>query len=290
MTGVYSVDTTQASSVYALLGDVLQDAGGVLHCYSRLPIRQLLRYVDSNTATMWWISEHVTDRSVAPTTTAILGHFNRYMPGPSDVVVLEGLDWMVTREDESAVLRLIQTIDGFCRSNQFTVLLPTNALAYGAAFWTRLRSIAPPHPTIPEDVVAAVPSASEPSESIDSEHLQNQTDDADERSSQLVHLVTIPSVGFTSTILSKRMLQWKRMGFDLSDLEPALSLSDMGQAHELYRATESNVTLAIDMIRLMEVNRNKLSVTEQELFHYRLMSLLDVNTIQDELLGLLSTR
>ena len=56
MTGVYSVDTTQASSVYALLGDVLQDAGGVLHCYSRLPIRQLLRYVDSNTATMWWIS------------------------------------------------------------------------------------------------------------------------------------------------------------------------------------------------------------------------------------------
>ena len=160
MTGVYSVDTTQASSVYALLGDVLQDAGGVLHCYSRLPIRQLLRYVDSNTATMWWISEHVTDRSVAPTTTAILGHFNRYMPGASDVVVLEGLDWMVTREDESAVLRLIQTIDGFCRSNQFTVLLPTNALAYGAAFWARLRSIAPPHPTIPEDVVAAVPSAS----------------------------------------------------------------------------------------------------------------------------------
>ena len=64
----------------------------------------------------------------------------------------------------------------------------------------------------------------------------------------------------------------------------------MGQAHELYRATESNVTLAIDMIRLMEVNRNKLSVTEQELFHYRLMSLLDVNAIQDELLGLLSTR
>ena len=30
------------------------------------------------------------------------------------------------------------------------------------------------------------------------------------------------------------MLQWKRMGFDLSALEPALSMNDMNEAHGLY--------------------------------------------------------
>ena len=92
----------------------------------------------------------------------------------------------------------------------------------------------------------------------------------------ITHLVSLPRLGFTSASLARRMLQWKRMGFDLSALEPALSLTDMDDAFSLYRSVELNIVRAIDALRLLETHESALTVTEREMFNYRMMSLLDV--------------
>ena len=93
---------------------------------------------------------------------------------------------------------------------------------------------------------------------------------ADER--VLTHLVSLPLAGFNKTLLAKRMLQWKRMGFDLSALEPALSMNDMQEVHAVYAAVETDIRLAIDGLRLMEHHHGRLSVSEREMFNYRMMS------------------
>ena len=86
------------------------------------------------------------------------------------------------------------------------------------------------------------------------------------------------------------MLQWKRMGFDLASLEPALSMHDLHHVHALYSSVESAIILAIDGLRLMEHHREKLSVTEREMFNYRMMSLMDVEHHITELETLISSR
>ena len=106
----------------------------------------------------------------------------------------------------------------------------------------------------------------------------------------LVHLVNLPAAGFTHAVLARRMLQWKRMGFDLAALEPALVLHDIAESHAIYEGVESDIIQAIDGIRLMESNRDKLSATEREMFNYRMMSLSNVSGTAHELEALLSAR
>ena len=45
-----------------------------------------------------------------------------------------------------------------------------------------------------------------------------QSPSVSQSSDAITHLVSLPRLGFTSAVLARRMLQWKRMGFDLSAL------------------------------------------------------------------------
>jgi len=73
-------------------------------------------------------------------------------------------------------------------------------------------------------------------------------------------------------------------------LEPALSMKDIAHVHALYSTVESMITLAIDGLRLMEHHREKLSVTEREMFNFRMMTLMDVEQHIEDLEDLISTR
>ena len=101
----------------------------------------------------------------------------------------------------------------------------------------------------------------------------------------LVHLTTLPALGFTTTLLSKRMLQWKRMGFDVSELEPALTSNDSASAHNLYRAVEEKIRKAIDLSRLLESNSESYSVTTYEVTMFRIMQLTGLEEIEAMLEG-----
>ena len=288
MSGLYSVEIAQSPQLYAHL-DKLEDlSSGHLHCYSRLPMRQLLRYVESNQASMWWISEQETGQSVPPNTTSLLNHLEAYAPASNDVVVIEGLDWLVSKEGEQDVLRYLQTLDGRSRANDFTVLLPVDPLSFRAQFWTRMRSIAPSH-HLSDSMVSSSEDIVHDSAYAGEITVHSSVDSLEEEK-QLTHLVPLPLAGFTTTILSRRMLQWRRMGFDLALLEPALAMRNMDDAHNLYSSVEHDVSKAIDLMRLLEANQQMLSVTEREVFHYRLMALSNVNEVEHELVNLLSTR
>ena len=106
----------------------------------------------------------------------------------------------------------------------------------------------------------------------------------------LVHLVNLPGVGFTHAILARRMLQWKRMGFDLAALEPAMAMVNLDEAYRIYRVVESDIISAIDAVRYMDAQRAKLTVTEREVYNFRLMSLSSVDETIAELERLVSTR
>ena len=86
------------------------------------------------------------------------------------------------------------------------------------------------------------------------------------------------------------MLQWKRMGFDLAALEPAMAANDMAKAHAIYVGVEAEIIMAIDAIRLIEQRNEDLTVTERERFNYRFMALNEVAEGYEQLISLLSSR
>ena len=112
-------DSKSPSETYLAIDAHIEAAEHAVHCYSRLPMRQLLRHVSSNKAEMWWLSEHETPRSITPTTEAIFEHINQGTAQPTTLVVVEGIDWLVSKGDEQTVMKLMQDLDELARSRSF---------------------------------------------------------------------------------------------------------------------------------------------------------------------------
>ena len=217
-------------------------------------------------------------------------HIDGCASSSTDLIVLEGVDWFVDRTSPQDTMRMIQSLDALSREHELDVVLPVDSLALTSQFWTRLRALAPGIELSDDE------SAHETSDSPMAETLDEVSDSGDndlvtnDSEGTLVHLVNLPAVGFTQAILARRMLQWKRMGFDLAALEPAMAMVNLDDAHRLYRVVESDITAAIDAIRYMNTDRARLTVTEREVYNYRLMSLSSVNETIAELERLISTR
>ena len=288
MGGMVTLDTASVASTYGLLFERIESCEGDVSIYSRLPMRQLLRYVASNKAEMWWISEHEGNRSVAPNVVDMEDHITINTTPSQELLIIEGLDWLVSRSGAQDTLAWLQRLHGLAAEHGFDVVLPLDPLSMETHVWRRIAGLAPVvevSSTVQEGHIGEhdVDVSSEPAAGPDEPHSMD-----DEH--RVTHLVNLPYDGFTKLLLSKRMLQWKRMGFDLASLEPALSMNDLSEMHALYVSVESTITLAIDGLRLMEHHREKLSVTEREMFNYRMMALLDVDVHIDELETMISSR
>jgi hypothetical protein len=288
MGGLRTLDSASAADTYAALSDLIESCDGDVSIYSRLPMRQILRYVASNKAELWWVSEHQDARAVGPDVSTVEHHINANIGHSPALLVVEGVDWLVARSGAQEVLAWLQRLDRTAVEHNIDVVLPVDSLSVETQVWRRIASLAP---ALENPLDADVGHLDEHTiESLgESSVAPGDAPSLDDEQS-VTHLVHLPLEGFTKSLLSKRMLQWKRMGFDLATLEPALAMSDMNQVHALYASVESTIVLAIDGLRLMERHREKMSVTEREMFNYRMMSLMDVEDHISELEAMISSR
>jgi hypothetical protein len=172
-------------------------------------------------------------------------------------------------------MNLLQRIETITAKTNHTLLFPMDALAFDAIDWARIRSIAPAMEQPPTTEVELIPHPGQITET--TEHGPQQ------ESQLLAQLTSLPSLGFNKTQLSKRMLQWKRMGFDVSDLEPALSLSDSDEIHGIYLSVEEKIRTAVELARLLTLNRQNYDVTTFEVTMFRIMQLTGLDEIESML-------
>lgn len=288
MEGMQTLDTSRPEDVYLHLDETIEQAEYIVHCYSRLPMRQLLRYISANSAEMWWLSDHDAPRAISPDPDEVFTHIKTSTRNDTTLVVLEGIDWLVRRTNETTVLEMLQALDRLSRERRFQVVLAGDSLSLNPTFWARICSLAP------KISLSAAPSGNEEASieldeaPIPQPPIQEENTSRDDN--VLVHLVNLPQAGFTHAVLARRMLQWKRMGFDLAALEPAMATNDLEKAHTIYTGVENAITMAIDAIRLMNQRIQDLTVTERERFNYRFMALNEVAEGYEELLAVLSSR
>ena len=288
MGALSTFESSDTGDVYAFLTPQITNCKGEVACYSRLPMRQLLRYIPSNLAEMWWLTDREDQRAVAPDIETLDAHVNGQLGPPGSLLIVEGLDWLASRSGEEVTLAWLQRLDAAVRERDIDVVLPVDPLSLSVHFWRRLSGLAPLLEQPLTERLDAVDSGDRPVVEVAESDSRGEMVRADER--VLTHLVSLPLAGFNKTLLAKRMLQWKRMGFDLSALEPALSMNDMQEVHAVYAAVETDIRLAIDGLRLMEHHHGRLSVSEREMFNYRMMSLTDVVQHVQELEHVISTR
>jgi hypothetical protein len=96
---------------------------------------------------------------------------------------------------------------------------------------------------------------------------------------QLVMLNRLPSNGFTRSLLRKRILQWRRMGLDVSEVEPALHMSDE-DAFALYSTVEEKVRIAVELEQAIEHHKLAFTASELTTSKFRLRQLTGLEEIR----------
>ena len=96
---------------------------------------------------------------------------------------------------------------------------------------------------------------------------------------RMAYLARLPRLGFTNEILVKRILQWRRMGLDVSRIEPALTY-DIDEAYELYQSVEEDVRRATELERFIHENESIIEASDLATDMFRFRQLTGLNEIE----------
>ena len=247
---------------------------------TRIPSRRLLEQLDINGLDTYWMTEQDTNNSIKPDFSSVVEIF-RQSKDVSDeqVMVIDGLEFISDRIGADQLLSQITIlVDNLSKFN-YTCILCLDLLAMPAKIATKLKYILETLEISNEKIQVTgndVEEYIEPSIT-PGEHMEYEL--GKDGTPRLVYLSKLPRTGFSNNILVKRILQWRRMGLDVSEIEPALKYQE-DKAYELYKSVEEKVRRAVDLDRFINSNSDSINASELATDIFRLRQLTGLEDLE----------
>jgi hypothetical protein len=222
-------------------------AEGHVLLISRLPQRGLLEHVHLDKLEAHWLTNHDVAGSIQPSVEAINSLLTSRFAAHEGLAVLEGLEWLISLHGLDEVLRMVMKLADSLHRKPWRLVLALDTGVLDQVGLKRLYREAPAW-SMPTEETISVPSAiEEVSEEASEAPLSEDSE------SKLAFLTRLPRNGFTPDILRRRILQWRRMGLDVSEVEPAMFDGDLDRAFELYKVVEDKVRTAIELDNRLDI-------------------------------------
>ena len=246
---------------------------------TRVPSRRLLEQLDLNVLDTYWVTEQDTNDSIKPDFTSIYKILNQNKDASKEqVMVIEGLEFIADRIGPDALLsEITRLVDDLSMFN-YTCILCLDLLAMPAKIATKLKytleslEISDEHILVTEYEEEDIEPSITPGE-----HMEYEL--GKDGNPRLVYLSKLPRLGFSNNILVKRILQWRRMGLDVSEIEPALKYQE-DKAYELYKLVEEKVRRAVDLDRFINSNSSSISASDLATDIFRLRQLTGLEELE----------
>lgn len=296
---LYSAELTENSNLYSWIDKQLEDEQQHILLFSRQPHKRLLEYFDVTKVESYWLTQRIASGALMPHLEKISHLISNRVNNHQGLIVVEGLEWLVSLHGPDAVLSFIRSIRDEVHRTAWKILLPINCLVFDPIWLARLRREAPNEDIFAEldgeeieNSPSATQSQSQVDEAIPIHNFQQmpgdkiELDTREDGSPKLVMLTRLPLNGFSNTILTRRILQWRRMGLDVSEVEPALAMSENESAHQLYASVEEKVRRAVELENHLEAISDNLSASELTTARFRIRQLTGLDEIEKWLLEL----
>ena len=250
-----------------------QNDGLKIELITRLPARRLIEQIQMDNFESFWLTRTNGENTVIPSLDAI-EDFIFNSNDADKCIVIEGFEMIYDsvnpRESMTFILNTIDKI----RDTDTCIILSLNPLCFDPSWYVRVK----PNLKSIDFSESKVEFIEENQTNASKEIVSNEIDIeiGVDGSPKLTLLSRLPKVGFNKEILVKRILQWRRMGLDVSEIEPALNYEDE-RSYELYRIVEEKTRRAVELEQFINVNENQLSASEisVDLFRIRQLSGLD---------------
>ena len=241
----YTYDLDSDSEYFGYIDKISRDDVRHHLLVSRLPQRRLLEHIDLEKVEAYWVTTQDVAGSVQPSLDQLEDLLVKRIENHSGIAFIEGIEWLVSLHGFSDVLNFVMRVKDSLHRKPWSVIFVVTPGIFSdieSAKWNR-ESVAW---TIPkrEKVTEFVVDETE-TESIEPE--LSETPLSEDGSSKLAFLIRIPREGYSKEIARRRILQWRRMGLDVSEAEPALFMESDDKGYEIYKSVEDKVRTAVEL-------------------------------------------
>ncbi len=251
----YTYDLESDSEYLGYIDKISRDDDKHHLLVSRLPQRRLLEHIDLDKVETYWITTQDVAGSIQPSLDQLEDLLVKRVQNHIGIAFIEGIEWLVSLHGFSSVLNFVMRVkDSLHRKAWSVIFVVTPGIFSDIEFakWNR-ESVAwtiPKRDNKPEIMADYTETQSiepEPSEMPLSE----------DGSSKLAFLIRIPREGYSKEIARRRILQWRRMGLDVSEAEPALFMESDDMGYEIYKSVEEKVRTAVELDNRLDLLLDK---------------------------------
>jgi len=258
--------------------------------FSRLSPQRLGQHLKLDRIEFKWLSESMDSHALSPSLERIHHAISTRIATDGGIIWLDAVEYLIHRQGFDAFLSFTRSLADEITGSEWTVLLPFTPLSMDGTEIAHLRREAmpfeidpistPPSPEI-SDIIRDNDDEVPELDDVEPEHIETNP-----IISNIQMLSSISEAALTPAVLTRRILQWDEMGFDTTDLEPAMSL-DNADRYEIYRSVEERVRRAVECerrIQMIEVRGYTVEATKMRFRIMQLTGLDDVESMLDQIL------
>jgi hypothetical protein len=227
----------------------MRDEGQVL-LLSRLPQRRLLEHVDLDKVEAHWVTTQDVKGSIQPSLEQISDLVTSRIENHTGIVVIEGIEWLISLHGFEPVLNFVMKLKDSLHQKPWALLLVVAEGIMDTVQYTQWLREAMAW-IIPKKVEVSEITLIE--EELLPDELETEKPLSDGGGTPLSFLVRIPREGYSKEIVRRRILQWRRMGLDVSAAEPALFQDSDDLGFEIYNSVEQKVRRAVELDNRLDI-------------------------------------
>ena len=280
---IYTLNLVSQDEILAYVDKLsMRDQEHVL-LLSRLPQRRLIEHIDLDKVEAYWVTTQDVAGSIQPSLDQISDLITKRVENHTGIAIVEGIEWLVSLHGFSEVLKFSMSLKDSLHRKPWSILLVVAEDIFDdiqSAKWHREA----PSWEVPKKVEFTEIEASE-DEDIDVS--PEIIDDITDSNASLSFLVRIPKEGYSKEIARRRILQWRRMGLDVSGAEPALFQESDERGFEIYKLVEEKVRRAIELDNRLDILEEKGLKSEVTKLRFRVRQLTGFDEVEkriDELI------
>lgn len=278
MTGqIHSFISSSTEEFISLFDQIDQDESSHRVFISRLPQRRLIEHLDISDIECYWLTDRHEDGSLEPSYQKILKLISSRLSNHKGSIFLEGLEWLSSLHGFEELLGFIRTLSDAIHRTYWNLYISIDKESFSSIEFNQLIR------ETPEIAIEIPDSASDSHDDViilntpvKSENLEVELHE--DGSPKLVMLTRLPESGFSKSILQRRILQWRRMGLDVSEVESALYSSLDSQMYHTYSMIEEKVRRAVQLDNW--VREHVLDSQERSIAQFRIRQLTGLDELE----------
>tara|TARA_B100001996_G_scaffold267746_1_gene209240 strand:+ start:824 stop:1708 length:885 start_codon:yes stop_codon:yes gene_type:complete len=247
---------------------------------TRIPARRLLEQLDLSELDTYWMTEQDGHNAIKPNFSSIHSIMGQSTNHTSErLVVIEGLELITDTIGPDQLLAEVAMFVDKLPSYNASCILCVDLLSLPVEIVAKLKFILDALDFSDEKIDVNIfedETFTEPS-ILPGENMEYEL--GEDGNPRLVYLSKLPRIGFSNNILVKRILQWRRMGLDVSEIEPALKYQE-NDAYELYKSVEEKVRRAVDLDRFINSNSKSINASDLATDIFRLRQLTGLDELE----------